>query len=62
LTELKEKAEDNEYIKAKLQERDNGISKLKSAFEFLKDKINALVIAEPSNKVIPDKKGVPKAI
>jgi small-conductance mechanosensitive channel len=62
VSELKEKAKDGEYIRAKLQEKDDDIAELKSAVEFLKNKINATVIAERSSKVISDKKGVPKAI
>lgn len=61
--ELKEKSKDNEYIlKEKLQERDNDIAELKTAVEFLKNKINAVVISDPSSKVISNDKGVPKAI
>jgi integrase-like protein len=42
--------------------RENDFAELKSAVEFLKDKINAAAIAEPSSKIINDEKGVPKAI
>jgi integrase len=59
VTELKEKTRDNEYIiKAKLQEKDNDIAELKTAVEFLKNKINAAVIADPSSEVMSDGKGM----
>jgi hypothetical protein len=62
--ELKEKSKDNEYIlKEKLQERDNDIAELKTAVEFLKNKINAAIIAnDSSSKVISNDKAIPKAI
>ena len=51
--ELKEKSKDNEYIlKEKLQERDNDIAELKTAVEFLKNKINAVVISDQSSEVL----------
>jgi site-specific recombinase XerD len=44
------------------RQRENDFAELKSAVEFLKDKINAAVIADPSGKVIADENGVPNAI
>jgi integrase len=44
------------------KQRENDFAELKSAVEFLKDKINAAVIAEPSSKITADENGVPKAI
>jgi hypothetical protein len=49
-------------LRERHKQRENDFAELKSAVEFLKDKINAAVIAEPSSKIIDDEKGVPKAI
>jgi hypothetical protein len=43
-------------------QRENDSAELKSAVEFLKDKINAAFIAEPSSKIITNEQGIPKAI
>ena len=46
----------------KVHEKDKDISELKAAVEFLKNKINAAVISDPSSEVIKNDKGIPKAI
>jgi hypothetical protein len=51
-----------DLLREKQKQRENDFAELKSVVEFLKDKINAGVIAEPSSKVIIDGKGIPKAI
>jgi hypothetical protein len=51
-----------DLLRERQKQRENDFVKLKSVVEFLKDKINAGVIAEPSSKVISDEKGIPKAI
>jgi hypothetical protein len=42
------------------QKQNNDISELKPAIEFLKNKDNAAVIADPSSEMISDEKGFPK--
>ena len=51
-----------ELLLERQKQRENDVAELKSAVEFLKDKINAAVIAEPSSKVITNEKGIPKGI
>jgi hypothetical protein len=51
-----------DLLRERQKQRENDFVELKSVVEFLKDKINAGVIAEPSSKVISDEKGIPKAI
>ena len=51
-----------DLLREQQKQRENDVAELKSAVDFLKDKINAAVIAEPSSKVITNENGVPKAI
>jgi integrase len=51
-----------DLLREKQKQRENDYAELKSAVEFLKDKINAAVIAEPSSKVITNENGIPKGI
>ena len=49
-------------LRERQKQRENEFAELKSVVEFLKNKINAVVISEPSSKVITNENGVPKAI
>ena len=51
-----------DLLRERQKQRENDFAELKSAVEFLKDKINAAVIAEPSTEVITDEKGISKKI
>ncbi len=46
----------------KLQERDKDIDELKVTVEFLKNKINAAIIIDPSSELISNDKSIPKVI
>jgi hypothetical protein len=46
----------------RLEDRDKDIVELKAAVEFLKNKMNAALISQPSTEVISDDKGMPRAI
>jgi hypothetical protein len=41
-----------DLLRERQKERENDFAELKSVVEFLKDKINAAVIAEPSSKIV----------
>jgi hypothetical protein len=60
--EIEVMKEQFDLLRERQKQRENDFAKLKSAVEFLKDKINTAVIADPSSKVITDENGVPKGI
>jgi integrase len=51
-----------DLFRERQKQRENDFAELKSAVEFLKDKINAAVITEPSSEVISDEKCIPKKV
>jgi RecA-family ATPase len=60
--EIEVMKEQFDLLREQQKQRENDFAELKSAVEFLKDKINAAVIADPSSKVITNENGVPKGI